>query len=414
MRSTLNLTAVFRLIIIVASVNFALAATGWALTVEESLTPDYVKEHPKEWSVNVADGKDGQITFTVIQYLVEPKYLVAHFAAYHGGNLVATSDSPAFGRKRDNTFYFSVARDDLADSKFSLSESVVGGSGDDAVPLPGTIIHHIALKDFFAARSDRGGPDGSPAKPSDKETGAKDSNEPNESKASNENLLPLIDKVLTAYGGEETLNQIKAMTLELRTPGSHGKASTTKYFVELPDKYRIEFGREGDAAKEIQIILGQDRIRRWRKHADGKVEELIFGGLDYPREYWLDEVKYFGPRTVLRLKDSDCKLSPLDGIKLNDRAAAGIALAKTGSPVEFSLKMYFDKEIGLLLWQNNTLQQYETVYSDYKTIDGLPIPGRTTDIHSVGVGREMKESTKSELVDFKPFDKLDPKLFQEP
>jgi hypothetical protein len=76
--------------------------------------------------------------------------------------------------------------------------------------------------------------------------------------------------------------------------------------------------------------------------------------------------------------------------------------------------MYFDQETGLLLGENNTLQEYETVYGDYKTIDGFPVPGRTTDIRTIGVGREMKQSTKSELVEFKLFDNLDPKLFQEP
>ena len=62
---------------------------------------------------------------------------------------MATSDTPSFGKKRGNTFYFSLAAEDIADSKFDLSDGDVDGSSDDAIPMPGlTIIHQFRPLDF--------------------------------------------------------------------------------------------------------------------------------------------------------------------------------------------------------------------------------------------------------------------------
>ncbi|MGA2499074.1 MAG: hypothetical protein ABSH20_15135 [Tepidisphaeraceae bacterium] len=124
------------------------ATTAFALTVERQVTPAYVREHPTEFSVEAAAGKDGLIGFTIRHNVASPMYHVAHLAVYHQGKLIATSDTPVFGRKQGDTFHFAVLAEDLAESKFDLSDSALGGSGDDAVPVPGTIIHQFRLLDF--------------------------------------------------------------------------------------------------------------------------------------------------------------------------------------------------------------------------------------------------------------------------
>jgi len=130
-----------------------LSTSALALTSEEPVTPAYVREHPKEWSVEVTKGKDGLIHFTIKHDLETLKYHVAHLAVYHQGKLMATSDTPSFGKKRGNTFYFSLAAEDIADSKFDLSDGDVHGSGDDAIPSLGlTIIHQFRLLDFVPER----------------------------------------------------------------------------------------------------------------------------------------------------------------------------------------------------------------------------------------------------------------------
>ena len=56
--------------------------------------------------------------------------------------------TPAVGRKQDNTFYFAISPEDLAESKFDLSESGFTISGDQVIPIVGSIIHQFKLLKF--------------------------------------------------------------------------------------------------------------------------------------------------------------------------------------------------------------------------------------------------------------------------
>lgn len=127
----------------------ALSPSALATTINDQVTPAYVGEHPKEWSVEVTKGDDGLIHFTIKHDVEKPKYHVAHLALYRQSKLIATSDTPSFGKKHGNTFYFSLSMEDIAESKFSLSDGDVNGSGDDAIPVVGlTMIHQFRLLDF--------------------------------------------------------------------------------------------------------------------------------------------------------------------------------------------------------------------------------------------------------------------------
>ena len=129
-----------------------LVTPAWALTFNQPVTPDYVLEHPKEWSVKVAKGKDGLIDFTIKHDVVTRMYHVAHLEIYHHGKLMATSATPVYGKKQGNTFYFSISAESIAESRFDLSDSGLAGSGDEEVPIVGTIIHQFRLVDFVPAQ----------------------------------------------------------------------------------------------------------------------------------------------------------------------------------------------------------------------------------------------------------------------
>jgi hypothetical protein len=135
---------------LVCFIATTLAGTAFAMTTEREITAAYVREHPTEFSVKVAKGKEGLIDFTITHDVATPMYHVAHLAIYHRGELMATSDTPSFGKKHDNTFHFSIAAADIAESKFDLSDSALAGSGEDAVPVPGTVIHQFRLSDFVS------------------------------------------------------------------------------------------------------------------------------------------------------------------------------------------------------------------------------------------------------------------------
>lgn len=102
--------------------------------------------------MKVAKKENGLIAFTIVRTLSEPKYLVAHLAVHHVGKLIATSDTPLFGKKQGNTFYFSISAEDVAESKFDLSESGLGSTVNGVksdIPVVGSNIYQFRLLDFI-------------------------------------------------------------------------------------------------------------------------------------------------------------------------------------------------------------------------------------------------------------------------
>jgi hypothetical protein len=133
-------------LILACTVAATLITAAFALTIEREITPDYVREHPNQFSVRAAKGNAGLIDFTVTHDVAAPMCHVAHLAIYHGGKLIATSDTPSFGKRHDNRFHFSIAPEDIADSRFSLSDSALDRSGE--VPVVGTVVHRFRPSDF--------------------------------------------------------------------------------------------------------------------------------------------------------------------------------------------------------------------------------------------------------------------------
>jgi hypothetical protein len=122
-----------------------LSTSALALSTTVPVTPAHVREHPKEWSVEVTKGKDGLIHFTIKHHVEIRTYHIAHLEVYHQSKLIATSSTPSFGTKGWNTFYFSLSPEDIAESEFELGECYLGG-GD--LPAPGTTGYQFKLSDF--------------------------------------------------------------------------------------------------------------------------------------------------------------------------------------------------------------------------------------------------------------------------
>jgi hypothetical protein len=134
---------------VLAGLTAALITTGaYALTINQEVTSEFLRDHPEEFRVKVSPGKHGLVDFRVTRTLSNPMYLVAHLAVHHQGKVIAESHSPAFTRNRENTFYFSLAPDDIADSTFELGESSFAESGGEAIPIVGTTNYQLHLKDF--------------------------------------------------------------------------------------------------------------------------------------------------------------------------------------------------------------------------------------------------------------------------
>ena len=219
-----------------------------------------------------------------------------------------------------------------------------------------------------------------------------------------EKLRVLIDKVLAAYGGEEKLSKLKFTEKVKQT--QDGNLTTIEYFVQPPDRFRAELQRMGDAPRQIHIL--QNGLGRWTRYPDGKVERLESFGAEPPFAYWLDYVRFFGPRVVLRLNDADHRLSLLEEVKIAERPAVGVELNKAVPNFKLLLRLYFDKETNLLVRQDNVLSSSSISYSDYKTFDDIPIAQKQTQTAN------GKVVTETEVIDFRAVDKFDARLFEQP
>jgi hypothetical protein len=211
-----------------------------------------------------------------------------------------------------------------------------------------------------------------------------------------EKLRVLIDKVLAAHGGEDKLNKLQfIMTVKV------DNGTTDKYFVQPPNHFRWESQHRDSATKRICILFPNGRMW-WLKNPNEEAKPICFSGAEQPPEYWLDYVKFFGPRQVLRLKDAGHRVTLLDEeVKIGGRAAVGVELTNTAPNLKM-LRMYFDKATHLLV------KQGETYYCDYKEFDGIPIARKEKHPHA-GTG-----AWEAEVTDFRAVDKFDAKLFEQP
>ena len=132
---------------------FAVTSSAFAVSVDRDITADYVKANPKEFTVSVTEEANGLLAFTVVFTTPDPRYVVAHLVVRDSKTTYATSDTPSFTKNRSNTFHFSVPRDLVATSTFSLGVSGFADSGGEAVPLPGTITNKLQLLDFVPEKA---------------------------------------------------------------------------------------------------------------------------------------------------------------------------------------------------------------------------------------------------------------------
>jgi hypothetical protein len=220
-------------------------------------------------------------------------------------------------------------------------------------------------------------------------------------------LKPLIDRVLTAYGGESKLRGVQAYVEKTAFTGPDGPNATLVRYVQLPDRLRLEseFESQGKRVKCALVYAGSSG---W-KHMEGQPtidRRSPFKGRSEP-------LRYVGPRAWLRLKDPAYTLTPLGEATVGDRRVFGIGLKPPNDREE---KHFFDKESGLLLKVERTLSYpagkppvlEETLYSRYEVVDGIPVAREITNKEG------GKTTQRIEVVEFRFAQELDARLFQKP
>jgi hypothetical protein len=229
-------------------------------------------------------------------------------------------------------------------------------------------------------------------------------------RAADESPRAIIERAIKAHGGQERLEKLKTDRVSLKGTMlvNDNKAEfTAETTVNMPSQFRnvVELKFDTSTRKVVQILNGDKAIVT----VDGQpVENIPPTSVAEMREILRLER---ATRLTALLSDKSFELAALGESKVKDRPVVGV---KVSSKNYADLKMYFDKESGLLVKTEHDLLEgkqrvtQEEFYSDFKEIEGYKRPTKLV------VFRAGKKLMDADLVDVKYLDKVDETVFTKP
>jgi hypothetical protein len=221
----------------------------------------------------------------------------------------------------------------------------------------------------------------------------------------------LIERAIRAHGGAEALGRIHADRVKFKgvlVLQGHNTPFIAETTVQLPSKKKdvIEMNHNGDKHTIVQIINGNNIYitldGRYLKAEPAQLAE-IRAGLELER----------AKRLLPLLEDKSYQLAVVEDVEVNDRPAAGVRITGRGRK---EMRLYFDKEYGLLVRAENRLDagkgkeeiRQHFFFGDYKEIGGFKRPTK------LRAYRDSKQIMEAELLDAKPLDNVDETEFAKP
>lgn len=220
----------------------------------------------------------------------------------------------------------------------------------------------------------------------------------------------LVDKALRAAGGAENLARFPASTWKA-TGTFYGFGQESAYrgewAVQPPEQIRALFAGEilGLNLTRIVVVNGN---RGWVKMNDA-VDELDAEALAEERHrLYANWVASLTP-----LKNPAFSLELLEDKRIGPSIAAGLKVGRQG---QRDVKLYFDKETGLLLQSETLLQDVlsgkevlqETLYGDYREFKGLQRPTK------IVVKWDGIKHAEAQLSEIQLLERLPPETFAKP
>jgi hypothetical protein len=223
--------------------------------------------------------------------------------------------------------------------------------------------------------------------------------------------LKIVDAAIKAAGGVAKLDKLKIVTMKgkgtIHENDNEVGTFTVEGTVQGLDRFRLNFDLSvKDRNEKVLFALNGDK--GWAKHeervedAPAEVVPLIQAELHALRLAQL----------LTPLKDKELKLSPLGEMKVNDRAALGIKIAKKDRP---DVDLFFDKETHLPIKcelrvkePNGMEVTTAWLFSNFKETAGVKHPMK------VALNREDKKMMEMEISEVKPEDKVDEGTFAKP
>lgn len=216
--------------------------------------------------------------------------------------------------------------------------------------------------------------------------------------------LALVDKVIAAKGGLETLRAIKGITAvanaSMTTPDGHVDAQTTTYLV-YPNRMRVET-KLGDTL----IVQTYDGRRAWVKDRAGVHEVADRMIPDLEATFKRDTIA-----ALLAAKEGRIRARLLPNVK-DEAGSVRLALELSGAGLEPML-LYVDPETSLVAKQTYVAGGpgqpiIEEAFSDYRAVDGVQIA------FTANVRQSGQPVLERRLLEIKINPPVNPALFQRP
>jgi hypothetical protein len=234
----------------------------------------------------------------------------------------------------------------------------------------------------------------------------------------------ILDNAIKAAGGQEKLAKLTSFVLKMKrksTPRGEGPTLETALEIsyEFPDRKRTETSRGtgGTTTTTLQILNGD---KAWLS-SRGTTRELT---VDQAARLKTEPFPEFPVRQLPLYKGKGYKLTMLGESRVEEKRVLGVKIASEGKP---DVKLFFDKETGLLLKREHELSRtapagagvpagadapnsitVEILYEDYKESGGIKFPAKTTRLQG---GQKISEE---EVTEFKAVEKFDEKTFAKP
>jgi hypothetical protein len=210
-----------------------------------------------------------------------------------------------------------------------------------------------------------------------------------------ESARAVIERAIAAHGGREKLSRARADRARMRGVVHIGKDSvlfTSEVTVHLPRRYRsVVQMRDGDQNRTIVNEIDGDKVVI---SIDGKPQQVEGLHLNQLRQMLALESAL---RLVPLLDRWMVKLTHLGEFEMNKQTVIGIGVK--GREQQRELKLYFDKQSGLLVKAEQLIDGVdkdicqEAYYRDHREVAGYLRPGRAA------VYRDGKKVMEAELID---------------
>lgn len=182
-------------------------------------------------------------------------------------------------------------------------------------------------------------------------------------------LKPLIERGLESAGGRETLakRNVQVLRYTMVLPGA-GEERT------IPGRAVRQIGQRLRVELEKVVTIGYDGTKGWMS-GNGMVVDLMG---EQVRQL-TDQIRADAMVTLISLGDEKLQLRTLGESRVEDQPVVGFRIEQDGHrPVE----LYLDKETGLVVrritevpsMQTGQFEKEETLYRNYKPMDGIKTP----------------------------------------